>query len=181
MSSASTASHSFGSLGVRRPTLRIRAGRRSLRLRTALGPAQVPGEGGPGLIRSRPWRAVPRMVAMAVRLHADQVDVDVSVAQRLVAEQFPQWAGLPVRPVSSGGTDNAVFRLGGQLALRMPMRASAVEGIGKEVRWLPLIAAHVTLEVPAVVAEGVPGAGYPFAWTVVRWLTGQDVLTAPPA
>jgi aminoglycoside phosphotransferase (APT) family kinase protein len=63
------------------------------------------------------------MIAMTVRLHADQVDVDVAVASRLVTEQFPRWAGLPVRPVSSGGTDNAVFRLGGRLALRMPMRA----------------------------------------------------------
>jgi aminoglycoside phosphotransferase (APT) family kinase protein len=117
---------------------------------------------------------------VTVRLHADQVDVDVSVARRLVAEQFPRWAGLPVRPVRSGGTDNAVFRLGGRLALRMPVRASAVSGVRKEVRWLPLIAAHVTLDVPAVLADGAPGAGYPFPWTVVRWLAGQDALTAPP-
>jgi aminoglycoside phosphotransferase (APT) family kinase protein len=120
------------------------------------------------------------MIAVTARLHADQVNVDVTVARRLVAAQFPQWAGLPVRPVSSGGTDNAVFRLGGRLALRMPIRAGAVEGIRKEVRWLPLIAAHVTLDVPAVVAEGAPGCGYPFAWTVVRWLAGQDALSAPP-
>jgi aminoglycoside phosphotransferase (APT) family kinase protein len=121
------------------------------------------------------------MIAMTVRLHADQVEVDVSVAARLVAEQFPQWAGLPVRPVASGGTDNAVFRLGAELALRMPIRASAVDGIGKEARWLPLVAARVTLEVPTVAAAGVPGAGYPFPWTVVRWLAGQDALSAPPA
>lgn len=104
----------------------------------------------------------------------------MAVARRLVAEQFPRWAGLPVRPVPSGGTDNVVFRLGSELALRMPMRAGSVGGIGKEARWLPLIAAHVTLEVPTVVAEGEPGPGYPFPWAVVRWLDGQDGQTAPP-
>lgn len=88
------------------------------------------------------------------RLHADEVDLDVSLARRLVAEQLPEHARLPVQRVASGGTENAVFRLGDRLALRMPLTPGAVEGLLKEVRWLSVVAPHLPLEVPEVVATG---------------------------
>jgi aminoglycoside phosphotransferase (APT) family kinase protein len=113
------------------------------------------------------------------RLHADQVDIDEALARSLVAAQHPQWAHLPIAPVPSGGTENVVFRLGDDLSLRMPMTPGAVDSLRKEVRWLPVLAPHLTLPVPEVVAEGEPGDGYPFAWAVVRWLDGADALSAP--
>ncbi|HVQ91321.1 MAG TPA: aminoglycoside phosphotransferase family protein [Mycobacteriales bacterium] len=116
---------------------------------------------------------------MPGRLHADEVDIDVALAARLIAEQLPGYARLPLRRIASGGTDNAVFRLGAELAVRMPLRPGAVDGVRKEVRWLPVIAPHLTLPIPEVVAIGEPGAGYPFPWAVLRWLPGQDALTAP--
>jgi aminoglycoside phosphotransferase (APT) family kinase protein len=119
------------------------------------------------------------MIAMT-RLHADQIDVDVATVARLVAAQFPAWAGLAVRRVPSGGTDNAVYRLGGDLAVRMPLRAATADGVLKEARWVPVLAPYLTLDVPAVVAIGEPGEGCPVPWTVVRWLPGRDALAAPP-
>jgi aminoglycoside phosphotransferase (APT) family kinase protein len=113
------------------------------------------------------------------RLHADEVDIDAALAARLIAEQLPSYAGLPLRRIASGGTDNAVFRLGAELAVRMPLRPGAVDGVRKEVRWLPVLAPHLTLPIPEVVAIGEPGAGYPFPWAVLRWLPGRDALTAP--
>jgi aminoglycoside phosphotransferase (APT) family kinase protein len=56
---------------------------------------------------------------MTSRLHADQIELDVPVVAALVAEQCPEFAGLPLRQVASGGTDNAVFRLGDELAVRL--------------------------------------------------------------
>ena len=112
------------------------------------------------------------------RLHADQVEIDESLARALVASQFPRWASLPITHVRSGGTENVVFRLGDDLALRMPMTRGAVGGLLKEVRWLPVVAPHVSLAVPEVVAVGEPDEGYPFPWAVVRWLEGQDALAA---
>jgi aminoglycoside phosphotransferase (APT) family kinase protein len=67
-----------------------------------------------------------------------------------------------------------VFRLGDEFAVRMPMTPGAVGGLLKEVRWLPVLAGHLSLEVPEVLAAGAPADGYPFPWTVVRWLTGED-------
>jgi aminoglycoside phosphotransferase (APT) family kinase protein len=117
-------------------------------------------------------------VMASPRLHADQVEIDESLARVLVASQFPEWATLPITHVPSGGTENVVFRLGHDLALRMPMTPGAVGGLLKEVRWLSVVAAHVSLAVPEVVARGEPDQGYPFPWAVVRWLDGEDALTA---
>jgi aminoglycoside phosphotransferase (APT) family kinase protein len=112
------------------------------------------------------------------RLHHDEVDIDTALAQRLVADQLPAYAGLPLHRVASGGTEHAVFRLGDDLAVRMPMTPGAVGGLLKEVRWLPVLAPHLSLPVPEVVATCEPGAGYPFPWAVVRWLSGEDAVTA---
>jgi aminoglycoside phosphotransferase (APT) family kinase protein len=110
------------------------------------------------------------------RLHDDEVPIDARLARRLLMAQLPRYADLPVERVPSGGTENAVFRLGADLALRMPLTPGAVGGLLKEVRWLPVVAPHLTLAVPEVVATGDPGEGYPFPWAVVRWLAGEDAL-----
>lgn len=114
---------------------------------------------------------------MSPRLHADEVDIDTDCVRALVAGQLPEYVGRPLRRVASGGTENAVFRLGDDLAVRMPLTPGAVGSLRKEVRWLPVIAPHVSLDVPEIVATGGPGEGYPFPWAVVRWLAGEDALT----
>jgi len=111
------------------------------------------------------------------RLHEDEVNIDPSLARRLLAEQMPEDRALPLHRVPSGGTENAVFRLGDDLAIRMPLHPGAVGGLLKEVRWLSLVAAQVSLAVPEVVSTGEPSADYPFPWAVVRWLAGEDALT----
>lgn len=111
-------------------------------------------------------------------MHEGELDIGDALVRRPLAEQLPQRAALTLRRVDSGGTDNAVFRLGDDLCVRIPVRADAVGGVLKQVRWLPVIAPHLSLDVPAVVAVGEPGAGYPFPWAVVRWLPGEDASTA---
>lgn len=111
------------------------------------------------------------------RLHADEVHIDELLARRLLAEQLPSYRSLPLRRVASGGTENAVFRLGDDFALRMPLTPGAVGGLLKEIRWLPVLRPHLSLKVPEVVATGKPSDRYPFPWAVVRWLPGDDALT----
>jgi aminoglycoside phosphotransferase (APT) family kinase protein len=107
-------------------------------------------------------------------MHADELDIDAALLRRLLAAQFPRWAGLSLDRVESAGTDNAIFRLGADMAVRMPRRAAATAQVDKEFRWLPLFAPRLPLSVPDVLAVGEPGDGYPFRWCVVRWLQGGN-------
>ncbi|MER8072295.1 aminoglycoside phosphotransferase family protein [Streptomyces sp. NPDC094034] len=109
-------------------------------------------------------------------MHADEVDVEPAVVRRLVAEQFPQWADLPLEPVTSDGTDNLIYRLGEEMSVRLPRAGGADEQAAKECRWLPEIAPLVPLAIPVPLGFGVPGCGYPFNWSVRRWLTGETAI-----
>lgn len=105
-------------------------------------------------------------------------DVDGSLVERLVADQFPSWASLALSRVQSTGTDNAIFRLGPQLAVRLPMRESAASQAEREQAWLPKLAGALPLAIPAPVGAGRPAADYPWSWSVCPWLEGQDAATA---
>lgn len=111
------------------------------------------------------------------RLHPDDVHIDTDLARRLLREQLPSYADLPLRQVSPLGTENVVLRLGDDFAIRMPRHPGAVGGLLTELRCLPKLAAQVSLEVPEVLATGEPSEGYPFPWAVVRWVPGEDALT----
>jgi aminoglycoside phosphotransferase (APT) family kinase protein len=108
-------------------------------------------------------------------MHADEIDVSESLARRLLAAQFPQWAKLPIRRVRSAGTVNAIFRLGDDLSLRMPRIFWGEHDAVKEHRWLPELAPHLPLEIPVPLALGMPGDSYPWHWTVNPWLEGESV------
>jgi aminoglycoside phosphotransferase (APT) family kinase protein len=99
--------------------------------------------------------------------------VDAALVSRLVAAQFPSWAGLPVVPVSSDGWDNRTYRLGEELSVRLPSAAAYVPAVLKEHRWLPALGPLLPLPVPEPVALGTPGEGYPHPWSVNRWLGGE--------
>ena len=103
----------------------------------------------------------------------DRESIDAALARRLVAAQVPQWADLPVRPVAVDGWDNRTFRLGEHLSVRLPTGNWYAHQVGKEQRWLPVLARALPLPIPAPVAHGAPGAGYPFPWSVYRWLEGD--------
>ncbi|WP_258725383.1 aminoglycoside phosphotransferase family protein [Cellulomonas sp. NS3] len=111
----------------------------------------------------------------AGRMHVDEVVVDAALVRRLVAEQHPRWADLPVVHASSAGTDNAMFRLGDDLAVRLPRIPWAADGVAHEQRWLPVIGPALPVETPVPLALGAPDHGYPWPWSVYTWLEG-----APP-
>ena len=114
-------------------------------------------------------------------MHADELEIDAALVPRLLAQQFPHWAELPVERVDSFGTDYAIYRLGEELAVRLPRIGWAAEQPEKEQEWLPRLAPHLPLAVPVPLATGRPGAGFPWRWSVVPWLPGADLTAAPPA
>lgn len=96
-----------------------------------------------------------------------------ALVRQLVDSQFPQWVGLPLRPVDPAGSDHAIFRLGDELAVRIPRHAGAIGQAAKEFEWLPRLAPVLPLAIPVPVAVGRPDFGYPWPWAVARWLDGE--------
>jgi aminoglycoside phosphotransferase (APT) family kinase protein len=115
------------------------------------------------------------------KMHADEVDTDASLVLRLLKGQFPQWADLPIKRVESAGTDNAIYRLGDDMAVRLPRIHWAIEQVDKEHRWLPRLAPLLPLAIPAPLAKGAPGEGYPWDWSIQRWLEGENATVEAPA
>ncbi|WP_037843696.1 aminoglycoside phosphotransferase family protein [Streptomyces sp. NRRL F-5126] len=105
-------------------------------------------------------------------MHADEVRTDADLVRRLIAQQFPQWADLPVEVVHPPGTDNAVYRLGHDMAVRLPRTAAAVGQLEFEHDQLPRLAALLPVAVPRTIALGHPGLGYPYRWAVSHWTQG---------
>jgi len=116
------------------------------------------------------------------RLHPDQIDTSPELVGLLLEEQFPQWAELPVRRVEEFGTDHHLYRLGDDLVARLPIIGWAVDQAGSDARWLPWLAQQLPVALPAPLAVGRPGAGYPYPWAVVPWLPGAnpDGVNADP-
>ena len=112
-------------------------------------------------------------------MHVDEVEIDAALVRRLLLGQFPRWAELPIAAVSSAGTDNAIYRLGEDLAVRLPRRREAAGQIDKEHRWLPRLAPQLPLAIPIPVELGEPAVGYPYPWSVCRWLEGEDAVVEP--
>jgi aminoglycoside phosphotransferase (APT) family kinase protein len=99
--------------------------------------------------------------------------VDAALVGRLVSEQFPHWAELPVRPVDEGGWDNRTFHLGDRMTVRLPSGEGYALQVAKEQRWLPVLGPLLPLEIPAPLGSGRPGAGYPYPWSIYGWIDGQ--------
>lgn len=115
------------------------------------------------------------------KMHADEVETDASLVRRLLKGQFPQWADLPIKRIESAGTDNAIYRLGDDMAVRLPRIHWAIEQVDKEHRWLPRIAPLLPLAIPDPLAKGAPGEGYPWDWSIQRWLEGENATVEAPA
>lgn len=105
--------------------------------------------------------------------------IDAALVRRLVASQFPEWAALPVRPVELDGWDNRTFHLGDAMSVRMPSAEGYVPQVEKEHRWLPRLAPYLPLPIATPIAKGSPGHGYPWPWSVYRWLDGEPAAIAP--
>ena len=99
--------------------------------------------------------------------------IDDRLAHRLVASQFPQWEHLPIQPVRCNGWDNKTFHLGKDLLIRMPSAECYASQVEKEQKWLPKLRALLPFAIPEPVAVGMPALGYPWKWSIYRWIEGE--------
>lgn len=115
--------------------------------------------------------------AEAADIPAAEVHIDAALVRGLLADQFPHLACLPLTPVSSIGLDSTIYRLGSDLAVRLPRRGLAAVQATREQRWLPTLAAGLPLPVPIPLGRGRPTERYPWSWSVCRWLSGRNAAT----
>lgn len=107
-------------------------------------------------------------------MHADEVRTDPALVRRLLGAQFTRWAELPVVAVDSVGTSNAMYRLGTDMVVRLPRTPGAARDVEREHRWLPRLAPALPVAVPTPLGRGTPAGGYPWPWSVYRWLEGEN-------
>jgi len=106
--------------------------------------------------------------------------IDQALVRRLLSEQHPDLAHLPLR-ADDEGWDNAIFRLGDDLVVRLPRRAATATLIANEQRWLPVLSRQVSLPIPTPCRVGKPSQGYPWGWSVLPWLKGLAAGQSEPA
>lgn len=107
--------------------------------------------------------------------------IDVALVRKLIDSQFPQWKHLPIKPVAHGGWDNRTFHLGENMLVRLPSGQEYAPKVEKEHKWLPILAPLLPLQIPVPLEMGKPGNGYPWNWSVYRWLEGETAAHAPIA
>ena len=109
---------------------------------------------------------------------ADEVPIGPDVVTSLLAEQHPDLAHLPLGRRHEGW-DMAMYRLGDDLAVRLPRRAASVGSMTTELRWVRELGTAWTFPTQQVVRAGAPGAAYPWPWAVVTWLPGVTAAEVP--
>ncbi|MGE0624206.1 MAG: aminoglycoside phosphotransferase family protein [Pseudomonadales bacterium] len=109
-----------------------------------------------------------------------EVNVTEELARRLLADQHPDLATLPLSLLDSGW-DNVIYRLGEALTVRIPRRQMAADFIANELTWLPVLAPRLPIPVPAPVRLGEPTNYYPWRWGVLPFFPGKCADVRPPA
>ena len=108
-----------------------------------------------------------------------EFEVDQNLVARLIASQHPDLAQLSLS-FEASGWDNVMFRLGEDLAVRLPRRTMGAEFIHSEQKWLQGLAPRLPLLTPVPVRLGIPELGYPWPWSIVPWIAGQTADLDPP-
>ena len=124
------------------------------------------------------FTAISERIKKAALSVEDRLFVDPETVQRLLEDQFPHWAHLPIVAVTPGGWSNRTFRLGDQMTVRLPSADRYAQGAKKEQGILPRLAPGLPVLIPKPMGLGDPGAGYPFHWSIMRWIEGETPARA---
>jgi aminoglycoside phosphotransferase (APT) family kinase protein len=99
----------------------------------------------------------------------------LDLARKLIAEQFPEYASLPIVDVEKQGHDNRTYRLGDHMLIRMPTAADYAVKVPKEQELLPGLAKRLSVSIPAPIKMGKPSEDYPHPFSIYKWLPGKSI------
>lgn len=113
------------------------------------------------------------------RMTHTETEVTAELIRELLREQHPEFAHLPVE-LGAKGWDNQLWRLGDELAVRLPWATQGGDGqLLAEHTWVPTLAPHFPLPVPVPQRLGEPSELFPRPWTVTTWVPGTPADRAP--
>lgn len=115
---------------------------------------------------ARPWEA--------------DIPFDDALAARLIAEQFPDLAGLPLTPFGEGW-DNRAYLAGGEWVVRFPRRKAGIVYLEGELAVLPHIAGKLPLPIPAPEYVGAPTPAFNAPFAAYRLLAGTTLDVVDPS
>ena len=95
------------------------------------------------------------------------------IAHNLIAEQFPEYASLPIVDVEKQGHDNRTYRLGDHMLIRMPTAANYALKVPKEQELLQKLAKCLSVNIPAPIKMGKPSAYTEETSAVARKMSGE--------
>ncbi|MEW2131881.1 aminoglycoside phosphotransferase family protein [Streptomyces sp. NPDC005435] len=108
-----------------------------------------------------------------------QIDITEDLIRELLREQCPDLAERPLQ-LGALGWDNQVWRLGDDLAVRMPWATRSADALlRKEHTWLPGLAPRLPLPIPVPQRLGEPSERFPRPWLVTTWVPGEPADRAP--
>jgi aminoglycoside phosphotransferase (APT) family kinase protein len=108
----------------------------------------------------------------------NELRFETDLVRGLLRDQHPDLADLELRDVN-GGWDNQMWRLGDELAVRLPRTERAPALLRIEQAWLPVLADRLPLPTPTPVRIGQPSTLFHHTWTVARWVEGEPADQAP--
>ena len=126
---------------------------------------------GPCCASLATWTTLSFFESEVKPLHTDQARIDTKLVRRLVATQFPEWSHLPIRFFDSSGTSHAIYRLGDERCLRLPLAEATQLQMQKESQWLAMLAPDLPLSIPVPIAAGQASESYPYEYP---WLAGEE-------
>jgi aminoglycoside phosphotransferase (APT) family kinase protein len=108
----------------------------------------------------------------------DEFKYGQDLVRALLRDQHPDLADLELRD-ANGGCDNQQWRLGEELAVRLPRTEQTSALLRTEHTWLPLLAKRLPLPTPTPVRIGKPSSLFELTWVIARWVEGESADHAP--
>ncbi|MFI9779922.1 aminoglycoside phosphotransferase family protein [Streptomyces sp. NPDC051956] len=121
--------------------------------------------------------AVDEAIGQAIGEASDEA-IGQELVRSLLEEQYPDLAALELHH-SVRGWDNQLWRLGDELAVRLPRTPRAPDLLRKEHRWLPLLTQRLPLPVPTPLRLAEPSDLFPHPWTIAEWVPGEPADRSP--
>lgn len=101
--------------------------------------------------------------------------VNTDLAKSLIEEQFSEFSDLAIIEVDKQGHDNRTYRLGSDMLIRMPTKETYALKVPIEQELLPLLAPHLTVNIPVPLRMGNPSKNFPYPFSIYKWLEGRSV------